>query len=154
MAEYSFITEWKFDAPIESVWDEIYDPGSWPEWWKYVEHTEKILDGDDLGVGSLWKYRWRTVLYYKFTFIVETTFVELPLRLEGVAKGDLEGTGKWFLEEKGNATCVRYEWNVKTNKAWMNLIAPLAKPFFKWNHDTVMKEGYRGLGKRLKLKNL
>jgi hypothetical protein len=38
---------------------------------------------------------------------------------------------------------------VKTTKLWMNLLAPIARPLFAWNHDQVMKAGYEGLKKRL-----
>ncbi len=31
---------------------------------------------------------------------------------------------------------------------WMNWLAPLARPFFAWNHDAVMRQGEQGL-KRL-----
>jgi len=153
MAEYSFITEWEFDAPIESVWDEIYNPGSWPEWWDYVERATEIKKGDDLGVGSLWIYRWKTRLFYSFTFYVETYLVQPPYRLEGNASGDLEGTGKWSLSEENGYTKVVYEWKVRTNKSWMNILAPIAYPFFKWNHTTVMDNGYKGLKYKLQGSN-
>ena len=152
MADYSFVTKWKFNEPIDPVWDEIYHPERWPVWWKYVENASEIKKGDDLGVGSLWKYTWKTRLFYKFTFIVETTLVEPPNRLEGIARGDLEGTGKWYLGTNGNYTTVIYEWSVRTNKLWMNLLAPVVFPFFKWNHNTVMDEVYRGLKMQLNSK--
>ncbi|MGI9534975.1 MAG: SRPBCC family protein [Thermodesulfobacteriota bacterium] len=152
MADYSFITKWKFEEPIEAVWDEIYHPERWPDWWKYVENASEIQKGDDLGIGSKWKYTWKTRLFYKFTFLVETNIVDPPFRLEGIAKGDLEGIGKWLLEYKSGYTVVKYEWVVKTNKSWMNLLAPVAYIFFKWNHSTVMEEGYKGLKKKLKKK--
>ena len=68
MAEYSFTTTWEFDKPIEEVWNEIYHPENWPEWWDYVIRAAEIKKGDDLGVGSLWIYRWKTRLFYSFTF--------------------------------------------------------------------------------------
>ncbi|HLE64007.1 MAG TPA: hypothetical protein VI750_12735 [Pyrinomonadaceae bacterium] len=39
-----------------------------------------------------------------------------------------------------------------TTKAWMNLLAPLARPLFSWNHDVVMGWGGEGLKKQLGLK--
>lgn len=36
-----------------------------------------------------------------------------------------------------------------TTKAWMKLIAPLAGPLFKWNHDIVLGWGAEGLALRL-----
>ena len=30
---YSFLTTWLLDAPVEPVWDAIYDTDAWPSWW-------------------------------------------------------------------------------------------------------------------------
>ena len=42
-----------------------------------------------------------------------------------------------------------YEWNVATTKPWMNLLAPVARPIFEWNHDWVMGHGGEGIAKLL-----
>ena len=42
-------------------------------------------------------------------------------------------------------TAVTYEWNVSTTKTWMNLLAPVARPVFAYNHDMVMRWGGEGL---------
>jgi hypothetical protein len=44
---------------------------------------------------------------------------------------------------------VLYEWNVTTSKRWMNLVAPVARPVFAWNHDVVMRWGGEGLAREL-----
>ena len=44
---------------------------------------------------------------------------------------------------------VLYEWNVATTKAWMNVMGPIGRPVFRWNHDYVMRAGGRGLARRL-----
>jgi hypothetical protein len=44
---------------------------------------------------------------------------------------------------------MRYDWNVRTTKSWMNLLAPLARPLFQWNHKVVMQQGAEGLARRL-----
>ena len=82
-------------------------------------------------------------------FEVVATRVEPPWLLEGAASGGLEGIGRWRLFQAGDATAVLYEWNVHTTTAWMNLIAPIAAPVFRWNHDYVMHGGGEGLAKRL-----
>ncbi len=38
-----------------------------------------------------------------------------------------------------------YEWNVRTTRPWMNLVAPVARPVFRWNHNAVMHSGGQGL---------
>jgi hypothetical protein len=80
---------------------------------------------------------------------MRTTRVERPHLLEGDATGELAGTGRWRLFGEGGVTAVVYEWNVSTTRAWMNVIAPLAGPVFKGNHDYVMRNGGRGLAELL-----
>jgi hypothetical protein len=46
-------------------------------------------------------------------------------------------------------TAVLYEWNVATTRVWMNLVAPIARPVFEWNHDWVMSRGAEGIASLL-----
>jgi hypothetical protein len=46
-------------------------------------------------------------------------------------------------------TAVTYEWNVHTTRAWMNLLAPVARPLFEYNHNVVMGWGGDGLSQLL-----
>lgn len=149
MAAYEFETIWRVYAPIETVWNEIYYSEKWPEWWPGVENVQELRKGDDLGIGSIRRYTWKSKLPYKLTFDVETVRVQPPKILEGRAFGELEGSGFWTLIEDNDTTVARYDWRVSTKKTWMNYLAPLARPIFKWNHDIVMSWGARGLEKRL-----
>ena len=144
MAEYRFFTTWCLDARIEAVWDAIWDAARWPEWWKGVESSVKLAEGDERGVGCVWRQTWRSRLPYALELESTTTRVERPFVLEGAACGSLVGTGRWRFFE-GRGTAVTYEWNVRTTKAWMNAVAPVARPVFVWNHDVIMRDGGRGL---------
>jgi uncharacterized protein YndB with AHSA1/START domain len=159
VAHYSFLTTWLLDAPRERVWDAIYDQERWPEWWRGVEEAEEVLPGDDDGtgidgVGSVSRLVWKSLLPYRVEFEVTTTKVEHPHLLEADAVGELTGVGRWRLYEQDGATAVLYEWNVATTKAWMNLVAPIARPAFEWNHDWVMARGGEGIAKLLGCKLL
>ncbi len=103
------------------------------------------------------RYTWKSKLPYRLEFEMRTTRVERPKLMEGQADGELAGTGRWRMFEQDGITAVLYEWNVRTTAAWMNLLAPIARPFFAWNHDVVMTWGAEGLarklGARLLLKN-
>ena len=151
MAEdYSFETIWRFDAPIEMVWEEIKNSGSWHEWWKGVLGVVEIKQGDPDGIGSIHRSSWKSALPYKLEFNSEIVKIVPLATIETRAFGELDGVGVWnFRAIDKNSTEVRYDWKVKTNKAWMNYLAPIAKPFFKWNHDTIMNWGGEGLAKRL-----
>ena len=152
--QYSFVTIWRFDAPINAVWDKIIDIKRWPQWWKYVESITELEPGDENGVGSLQHITWTSALPYKLSFDSRVTRVEKPYLIEGVAMGELNGTGRWQLSQEGSITTVRYDWNVRTSKSWMNLLAPLARPIFAWNHDILMNEGGRSLARLLNVRLL
>jgi hypothetical protein len=147
--EYRFLTTWLLGAPRERVWDAIYDSERWPLWWKGVMEAEKLEEGDEDGVGQFGRYVWRARLPYRVEFFIRTTRVERPQMLEGDATGELAGIGRWRLFEQDGMTAVIYEWNVRTTRAWMNLLAPVGRPAFQWNHDYVMRNGGRGLAKLL-----
>lgn len=132
------------DAPIDRVWDAIWDAARWPEWWPGVESTTKLAEGDQGGVGCVWRQVWRSRLPYPLRLQSRTTRVERPFLIEGEGTGDLAGLGRWRFFE-GRGTAATYEWHARTTKAWMNAIAPVAKPVFAWNHDLIMREGGRGL---------
>jgi hypothetical protein len=149
MAEYRFLTTWLLEAERERVWDAIYDSERWPEWWKGVEEATKLEEGDEDGVGQFGRYVWKARLPYRVEFFIRTTKVERPQLMEGDATGELAGMGRWNLFEQDGVTAVIYEWYVQTTKAWMNALAPLARPAFKSNHDYVMRNGGRGIAKLL-----
>ena len=149
MAFYEFETVWKLRAPLEAVWYAIVDAGRWPEWWDGVRHVELLQPGDGNGVGTIQRLTWRSRLPYSLTFDTEVVRVEPMARIEGRASGELQGTGIWRFEADGPITTLRYEWRVSTTRGWMNLLAPIARPLFRWNHDYVMHGGATGLAKLL-----
>jgi len=149
MADYSFLTTWLLDAPREQVFEAIYDQAGWPRWWRGVEEATEIHAGEDDGVGTVSRMVWKSLLPYRVEFEVTTTRIERPHLMEGNAVGELSGVGRWRLYEQDGITAVLYEWNVATTKAWMNLLAPLARPVFEWNHDWVMAHGGEGIARLL-----
>jgi len=149
VAEYKFITEWRIDAPLTEVCDAISHCLDWPAWWKGVEKVEKLASGDADGIGSVHRFTWKGRIPYRFTFDIRMTrFVPLTL-LEGQANGEVIGTGRWGFSREDNATVVRYQWHVRTNRLWMNLIAPIASPVFRWNHHQVMRQSAEGMARLL-----
>jgi uncharacterized protein YndB with AHSA1/START domain len=151
MADYRFLTTWLLDSPREPVWEAIYDQARWPEWWRGVEEAEELRPGVEAGdgVGTVSRLVWKSLLPYRVEFEVTTTRVERPHLLEADAVGELTGLGRWRLYEQDGGTAVLYEWNVATTRAWMNLLAPVARPVFEWNHDWVMARGGEGIAKLL-----
>jgi uncharacterized protein YndB with AHSA1/START domain len=149
MAEYRFLTTWLIGAPRRRVWDPIYESERWPEWWKGVLEAETLEEGEASGVGRFGRYVWKSKLPYKLEFHARTTRVEKPHLLEGTVEGELAGKGLWRLFEQDGTTAVLYQWEVRTTKAWMNLLTPIARPMFAVNHDFVMRSGGESLAKLL-----
>ena len=149
MAKYEFVTIWRFKSPLAPVWEMIYNSDRWPSWWKGVERVERLKEGDENSIGSIHRYTWKSKLPYRLTFDMELTRVEQMSIIEGKALGELAGKGLWQLSTDGEVTIARYDWQVETTKAWMNLLTPVARPFFKWNHDVVMRWGAEGLARKL-----
>jgi hypothetical protein len=149
MAEYHFVSTWQIQAPIERVWEEIYHAERWPSWWKYVVGVDELEPGAVGGVGKRQHLLFRTRLPYTLGFDVRVTRVQPPSELEAEATGELAGTGRWTLTSADGGTLVRYTWDVRTTRWWMNLLAPVARPVFNWNHDQLMREGGQSLARRL-----
>lgn len=154
MAEYHLFTTWDVAAPLQTVWDVINDARHYPEWWKYVEEVKEIEPDGPSGTGGLYLYRWKTALPYTLDFKMRHTRNEPPCLSEGVAEGELDGVGRWDLKQMDGFTRVTYDWRVRTTQPWMNLLAPLARPVFIWNHDKLMTEGGKALAAKLGVKLL
>lgn len=146
---YALTSEWVLATSIDRVWDVLVEPQSWPRWWRYVTRVSLLAPGDADGIGAVRRYTWSSRLPYRLTFDMTTTRSDRPTRLDGIASGELEGSGCWRLHSEHDAAHVHYEWIVTTGKPWMNLFAPLLAPVFAWNHDQVMAAGARGLARHL-----
>ena len=147
MADYEFVTIWRFKAPQEKVWDLIFHSENWPQWWRGVEKVEKLKDGDANHVGAIHRYTWKSKLPYRLIFEMESTRVEPISLIEGRAIGELQGVGRWQLSNDGEITTVRYDWKVETTKPWMNLIAPDCPAVFQLEPQRSDGLGRRGIGK-------
>ena len=150
MSDYEFLTTWRIAAPLDRVWDAIHDVDAWPEWWKGVVSVVELQAGDDDGIGSIRRMTWKSALPYKLEFDSQVIRIEHQRLIEARAFGELDGVGIWcFTAESDTKTRLDYDWRVKTTKSWMNLLAPVARPFYRWNHDVIMRWGEEGLKRRL-----
>ena len=154
MTEYAFLTAWRVAAPPEAVFEVIHASERWPEWWDGVESVVKLEEGDEEGRGSVGRYEWRSAMRYRLEFEMRITRVDRPHRMDGEAVGELTGTGTWRLYEDDGATAVLFDWRVRTTRWWMNALAPIARPVFRWNHGRLMRAGGRGLARRLGVQQL
>ena len=114
-----------------------------------MECVEERDAGDGAGVGSRHLVKWRSRIPYPLAFEFTVERKEPPGLLAGVAEGELAGIGCWRLFERDGVTAVVYDWQVETTRRWMNLVGPIARPAFGYNHDVVMRWGGEGLARRL-----
>ena len=149
MTDYHFVSTWRLQAPIEQVWDEIFHTERWPSRWKYVHRVDQLDPGDADGLGRRQHLEFTTRLPYRLGFDIQVRHLQPPTTLEAVATGELEGVGRWTLTPVDGGTLVRYDWDVRTTRWWMNLAAPVARPAFVWNHDALMREAAESLARRL-----
>jgi len=148
--DYEYISHWSLDAGPAVVWAELTEVEQWPRWWPYVKRVQTLKRGDASGVGAVRRITWGSRLPYGFTLDVECVEAERERRLRGRATGQLQGDGLWELSPAdGGGTDVRYTWRLGVNTRWMKLVAPVASPVFRWNHEGVMRGGLQGLRRHL-----
>jgi hypothetical protein len=148
---FRFVTVWRLQAPIERVFATIDDTAAWPEWWPSVTSVERLAEGDETKLGAVDRMTFVGRLPYRLAFDMQVARRRPPIELVGLATGELEGVGDWSLRPEGDWTVVRYEWSIRTTRRWMNLLAPLpfVSEIFGLNHHAVMRDGLRGIRRRL-----
>jgi len=149
MADYHLITIWRIEAPLTEVYAAIHDALRWPDWWPGAECVEQLSGGDANGVNSVLRYAWQGELPYRVVFDVCTTRVDDLVAIEGIARGDLEGTGCWHFSRQGALSVVHFEWHVRSTRLWMNISALFVRQIFVFNHVQVMELGGKGLARLL-----
>ena len=147
--QYNFVTVWKIEAPIQEVWDTIYDTENMPNWWKALLKVEVIDKGDQNRVNAVFKQTWRGKLPYQLSLLSRNEAIDYLKSIEITASGDLEGKGKWTFTEDGAIVTVQYNWDVKTTQKYMSFLAVILKPLLAWNHDEIMRWGAIGLANKL-----
>jgi hypothetical protein len=146
---YSFTSNWEIRAPLERVWEQIDQGEDWYTWWNSLVGSKVLFQGQGDGIGKVMRYTWKSFLPFTLSINFTITKREMYKRIEGKSDGDLVGTGVWTFEERNGITYVQYKWDVKSTKRIMNLLSPVFKKFFVYNHNFIMHKGAKGLAKRL-----
>jgi carbon monoxide dehydrogenase subunit G len=145
MADYHYVSTWQLQAPIQQVWAALNDLEHLPTWYGGVQQARELASGDAQGVGRRVRYVIKGRLPLRLAFEATTIRSDPPREQELQAEGELAGTGRWSLDQQGEVTTVRYHWDVRTTRPWMNLLAPLARPLFARNSKGVMLQAGEGL---------
>ncbi len=142
-AEYVFIDEWDVKAPIEGVFNALADARTYPDWWKPV-YIDVQADGPP-AVGGVSKQHFKGRLPYELRQTSRIVRLEPPRELEIAVEGDLKGRGIWTLTPSSGNVHVRFDWRVQADRALLRLLTPVARPFFRWNHNWAIKRAMEGL---------
>ncbi|MFO0964887.1 MAG: hypothetical protein U0793_04760 [Gemmataceae bacterium] len=144
MAQYRFITTWRLAHPIDRVYAALRAMDVYPRWWPSFREAKR-LNPEVRDVGEHWEFVVKGKLPYRLRYQIKMTAVEAPRLLAYDALGDLEGGGRTELKEEAGRVVVTTHWNVQTHGFWLNLLAPLLRWLFAWNHNSVMRRGEKGL---------
>lgn len=145
-AQYHLITRLRLSVDRASTWDTFIEVEEWPRWWRWLEDVEMIREGDDDGVGAIFRQSITSPLRYGFSWETEIVRVIDQSLVELDSSGALQGRGRFEMSgANGGPTDVVFTWLVETNKRWMNLIAPIGRPVFTWSHDRLMADFGRGM---------
>lgn len=152
MARYQFVDHWTVKAPIDDVYRYIADVQTYPQWWP-VYDTVEVVDGPATGPGGRARLTVKSALGYRLKIETEITDMTPPVYLGTVSRGQLEGTGVWELEQKGDVTYIIWTWTVESHHRLLNLLEPIAKPLFAWSHNDASEKGHQGLKRLLESRN-
>lgn len=139
LTHYVFRSVWSVPAPMSDVMPVLDDLESYPAWWPEMREV-RPLGGRRFEVVA------RSFLPYELRFVSES---EVPDLSSGVIdarlSGDMQGTVRWTVEEADGGCRMVYDQEVSTNKRLLNVLAPVARPGFKFNHSLMMRHGQAGL---------
>lgn len=149
VTEYAFVSEWHVAASPERCWREIermLSAGGAPTWWRAVAVTRPPLR---LAVGEELELTVRSPLGYALRVTLTLTEAVPQVAVAASSEGDLSGSGRLTIAPEGSGSALRWVWEVRTQKRWMNAAAPFLHPVFARAHEHVMVEGERGLHRAL-----
>jgi uncharacterized protein YndB with AHSA1/START domain len=148
-ARYHFRSEFTLTSSRDAVWTTLIAAEEWPSWWRWLKRIESIREAtSEAGVGAVNRLHIGSPTGYGFKFEGEITDVDRLRRIDMNLSGEIVGRVRYLLsDDPSGGTRVSYAQLVETPKWWMNLLAPIARPGFNWNHDKLMTDFGRGLAK-------
>jgi hypothetical protein len=143
---YRFHSVWHVDAPPDDVYEVLSDIANYPLWWPEVRKATKI--DDETGV-----LHCRSFLPFDLVVQVRHSIRNQQAGLlRGALSGDLEGYASWEITGRDGGTDLVFDQEVVVNKALLRRLVLVAKPFFRGNHDLMMRGGLKGLKNALEAK--
>jgi quercetin dioxygenase-like cupin family protein/uncharacterized protein YndB with AHSA1/START domain len=141
--EYVFVDEWDVAAPREAVFDLIADARTYPSWWRPV-YIDVESDGEPR-LGAVSQQHFKGRLPYHLRTSSTVTVYDPPHRVGAEVVGDLRGRGLWTLTPTETGTRVRFDWSVFADKPLLQVLTPVLRPVFRWNHAWAIARAQEGL---------
>ena len=147
---YQFTTHWHFEGTCEEVSALLEDTARIPQWWPSVYHRVTIVrEGGEHSLGKVVDIETKGQLPYTLHWRYEVTEVHYPNGSTLVASGDLDGEGRWQIDQDGKNVSVAYDWQVRANHPFIRRFGWLMRPLFAANHNWTMRDGERGMRREL-----
>ncbi|MDT8915073.1 SRPBCC family protein [Amycolatopsis sp. PS_44_ISF1] len=139
-ADYRFRSTWWLpSAPADRVFDALVDLESYPRWWPDVRSVRRLdQDTAELVCRSRLPYRIVIAMHRERQDLV-AGHVRVGL------SGDLEGFLTGDLQPVGAGTRLVITQQVRARKPLLRKLNVVARPFFRANHEWMMRRGHRGL---------
>jgi hypothetical protein len=126
-------------ADFETTFLALRDLPSYARWWPEVKSVIPV--SEERAVVLI-----MGMLPYALEFLMEAEIDDEPAGvLRAGLSGDLEGFSSWTVEPDGDGCRLIYDQEVEVTKRLLQVLAPVARPFFKLNHRVMMRRGERGL---------
>jgi hypothetical protein len=136
---YVFRSEWRLPATPDDVYVALEELRRYPDWWPEVREVRQV----DERTGEV---RCKATLPYELVFVTsqvvrdrEGGVLEVDLR------GDLNGFSRWTITADGDGSIAVFEEEVTAGKRLLQVLAPIARPVFRANHELMMRHGRAGL---------
>jgi len=148
-ARYHFLSDFTLTSRPDAVWTALLAVEEWPSWWRWLKRIDVIREAtSENGVGAVYRNHISSPTGYSFEFEGEIAAAELLRRIDLILTGEIVGRIRYLVSDgPSGGTNLAYAQLVETPKWWMNLLAPIARPGFTWNHDKLMTDFARGLAK-------
>ena len=145
-AAYHMVTVWRVRATVDEVRAVLRDGLSLHRWWPsvYLDVRETAPGGTD-DVGRTLDVLTKGWLPYTLRWTLQITEGISDTGFAIAASGDLEGSGRWTFEPRGEEVVITYDWRVQASKPLLRRLSWLLRPAFAANHRWAMKKGERSL---------
>jgi len=136
---YHFTTVWRLTFPPDEVFALLADLGSYTAWWPGMRRIDRVD-------ATTFETEVRSVLPFSLVFRTITTRQDRQSGvLQADLRGDLEGFSRWIIAAEHGGTQAIFEEDVIARSRLLRVLAPIARPVFRWNHAVLMNRGERGL---------